>query len=439
MLVSERKFSRGLSLSLSLIFLVTLIAYFILTSSLAFARNSGNKVKLRMLIGGDQGGWKVLKKRFEEKYPNIEIILIEGPPTTDTRENMYTVSFVARKGYDLVFMDVVWMAKFAAAGWLEPLDDYIKRDKIDFYNEFFPGDIEASTYNGHIYRMPVQSDFGVLYYRKDWLNDFGYTEEDIKTWNDVKRIGKEIAEKLSESSPRRVYGFVFQGKQYEGLVCDFMEILWAFGGDLVKENKVVLYSPESVKALSFLRSLLVEGVSPQSVVTYEEEESKNAFENGMAVFLRNWPYVSISWVVRKSDFMEKAGLTMLPGEKDPDQPGSPTLGGWGLGISAFSPYKEEAWKFIKFVIDPESQKILYEYNTMLPARKVLYDDPELIAKNKYFPIYKRALSRARPRPKHPAYARISDLIQFYVSSALVGRFTPDEAILRLDKALRKLY
>lgn len=423
---------RKLLISIGLALVITLT----FLTGVSLATRDKAKKKLTMLIGGDLGGWRTLVEKFEKQHPDIEVDLIEGPPTTDIRENMYTVSFVAKKGYDLVFMDVVWMAKFASAGWLVPLDDYVKKSGIKLDESFFPGDIEASVYKGHIYRIPVQSDVGLLYYRKDWLEEFGYTEEDLKTWSNVKKIAKEIAEKKTKEKGKRVYGIVFQGKQYEGLVCNFLEYLWAFGGEVAKGNKVVIYSPQSIKALAFMRSLLAENIAPQSVITYEEEESKNAFEQGLAVFMRNWPYVSIGWSIRNSEFLEKGGVTMIPGETNP---GTPNLGGWGLGISAYTPYKEEAWTFIRFVIQPENLKILYEKNNMLPALRSLYDDPELIAKNKFFPKYKEALSRARPRPKHPAYARVSDLIQFYVSSALVGRMTPEKAIKGLQRDLSKIY
>ncbi len=404
-------------------------------------------VKLRILIGGDNGGWKKVVERFHKEYPDIRIELISGPATTDIRENMYTVSFIAkRRTYDLVFMDIVWVAKFAAAGWLEPLDEYIKEAGINLSEEFFPGDIEGSTYNGKLYRIPIQSDVGLLYYRKDWLEECGYTERDIRTWQDVKRIGLEVARHqrsklLARGEDSEIYGLVFQGKQYEGLVCCFMEFLRAFGGEVERGGKVVLDSPNTIAALKFMRSLLADGVVSKAITTYEEEEARNIFEMNRAVFMRNWPYVAIGWANRNSPFLQKAGVTMIPGAEFNGKfyPSSPTLGGWGLGISVFSEHKREAWKFIEFVLRDENLKILYKVNGMLPSRRKLYSDPELVSRNLFMNKFAQALELAKPRPKHPTYARISDLIQFYVSSVLIGRMNPEEAVPSLSRSLSRIY
>ncbi len=421
---------------LSLITLMVVVGLLISSSLPSYAKDK--RVTLRILIGGDNGGWRQVVNRFEKEHPNIHIEINEGPPTTDIRENMYTISFIAKKKtYDLVLMDIVWVTKFAAAGWLEPLNDYVKRDKVNLTEEFFPGDIEGSTYKGKLYRIPIQSDAGVLYYRKDWLAEKGYTEKDIKTWDDVKRISKIVL----QDKPQEVYGLVFQGKQYEGLVCSFLEFLRAFGGDVVRDGKVVFDSENSVEALKFMRSLVVDGVVPKAITTYEEEDARNVFEMNRAVFMRYWPYVAIGWASRNSPFLDKAGITMVPGGTFNGKyyPSTPTLGGWGLGISRYSPHKEEAWEFIKFVLRDENLKTLYKVNGMLPARRKLYSDKELLSENPFLPKFKQALELAKPRPQHPSYARISDLIQFYVSSVLIGRMTPEKAVPSLARALKILY
>ncbi|MEK7288084.1 MAG: extracellular solute-binding protein, partial [Elusimicrobiota bacterium] len=167
---------------------------------------------VRYLANPDVGGFsKEIIKDFEAKNSDIRVEMVEGPSATNTREDMYAASFMAKEEtYDLVYMDVAWLPKFAAQGWLSPLDDLFAKEDQD---EFLPGDIAGSRYQGRIYRLPIQSDGGMLYYRKDLLAAKGI--EPPATWDELVAAAKKI------QSPPELCGLVFQGKQYEGLVCVF--------------------------------------------------------------------------------------------------------------------------------------------------------------------------------------------------------------------------
>lgn len=396
-----------LSLAVSLLFLFS-----------ACGGGEDDRITISFLDAEDKSGaWAEVIANFEAMNPGIKVNLIEGPASTDTRESQYSASLLAKDStYDLIYLDVVWVPKFAAAGWLVPLDDHfppLMREK------FLPGDIEGCMYDGHIWRIPIRSDGGMLYYRKDLLEDAGI--EPPETFADLVAAAKKL------QSPPELWGFVFQGKQYEGLTCGFLEILRGFGGNVLDaDGTCVLDSPESVGALKWMRNAVFEEkIVTEAVRTYEENETLAAFLSGKSVFMRNWPYAWKACQEEGSAVRGKVGI--IPMVHAPGKSSSSTLGGWGFGISQFSEHKGEAWKFALYAASPESLKIFVRRQGGSPSLKALYDDPEMLSLNPHYPELYEVLLRAEPRPIHPRYPEISDSLQRHVSAVLTGAETPDQA------------
>lgn len=382
---------------------------------------------VRYLANPDVGGFsKVIIKQFEDKHPDIRVEMVEGPAATNTREDMYSTSFMAKEDtYDLVYMDVVWLPKFAAQGWLRPLDDYFTADER---KKYLPGDIQGSLYKEKIYRLPIQADGGVLYYRKDLLEKNRITKP--KDFGELVEIAKRL------QSPPALYGLVFQGKQYEGLVCNFLELVWGNGGDVIDASgKVVIDSPQAVEALQWMVDAVHKHkIAPEGVLTYQEEEARHAFQEGKAVFMRNWPYAWNLMQDEKSPVRGKVGIIPVPagaGKK-----AAATLGGWGFGISAFSKNPAAAWKFIEFASLPENQKTAFFMGGILPTRRALFDDPEILKASPQIRDLGKVLTLARPRPVHPSYARISDALQLHVSAALSLQEEPEDALAKAAEEIR---
>jgi multiple sugar transport system substrate-binding protein len=339
---------------------------------------------------------------------------------------MYTTSFLAQDGvYDLVYMDIIWVPKFASKGWLEPLDEKFPAQERE---KFLPGDIAGSIYERKIYRVPMQSDAGMLYYRKDLLEKAGLKPPE--TFGELLQQCKKL------QSPPDLWGYVFQGMQYEGLVCDFLEILWGHGGDvLTPDGKAIIDSPESVSALSWLVKIVrEEKVCPDGVTTYQEEESRNVFQEGRAVFMRNWPYAWTKFQEDKSLVKGKVGIK--PMVHAPGKTSAATLGGWGFAIYKFSKNKEAAWKFIQFATTPEMQKLFHFKKGVIPTRKALFEDKEILAESPHYGELYQVLLVAKPRPVHPRYAEISDILQLNLSAALVGKVSPEDALKRAAQEIR---
>ncbi|HZZ42890.1 MAG TPA: ABC transporter substrate-binding protein [Tepidisphaeraceae bacterium] len=385
-----------------------------------------DKVELSILFAPDSTGvWRSLCADFEKQHPNIHVNLIEGTASTNGREDQYVTSFLSGQSpYDVIYADVTWVPKFAAGGWLEDLTD---RWPADNWARFIPGVIEGSKYKGRIYRVPFDIGAGMLYYRKDLLDAAG--EKPPETFDDLVRISKEL------QHPPSLWGFAWQGQQYEGLVCDYIEILKGFGGDWIDPatNAVGLDQPAAIQATTFLRDCMGKyGISPPGVATYDEEPSRQLFNAGRAVFMRNWPYAWVKAQAADSPIKGKIGITRVP--MTPGGAHASTLGGYGFSISKSSPHKDQAWLLVQFLTQLPQAKQVYLNTGTLIAQKAFYDDNPDPAIQQMYQVFQTTV----PRPMTPQYAQASDILQRHLSAALTGLESPEDAMKEAAKETRLL-
>lgn len=376
-------------------------------------------------IAGDSADFRKLLRRFEDENPGILVADETLPSSTDEQHQFYVINLEGRSSdFDVISMDVIWVPEFARAGWLREVSHLFKpEDRTDF----FPGPMQAVTYKDEAYAVPWYIDAGLLYYRKDLLRKYGFSPPE--TWNELVSIAKYIMER-----EKGLYGFIWQGKQYEGLVCNVLEYLWGNGGGILKGSEVVIDTSENVYALGFLRDLIVKHkVTPALVTTAIEEPTRHIFGNGKAIFMRNWPYAWNIFEKEDSPVRGKTGVTKLPSFI----PGmsSSTLGGWQLGINRFSKHSEAAEKLVIFLTSREVQKRLALDIGYKPSRKSLYKDEDLLREQPFIAGLHDVFMTARPRPVTPYYMMITQVIQPEFSAALSGIKTPDEALTSAGKQI----
>lgn len=369
-------------------------------------------------IAGDPAKLAGIIAVFEAENPDIKVKDEPLPASTDEQHQFYVINLQAGSAdFDVLSMDVIWIAEFARLGWLRDLSHLLDESERE---DFFHGPIEAVTYEGKIYAIPWYIDAGLLYYRKDLLEKYGYSPP--QTWEELVGIARTITAQEDE-----LYGFIWQGKQYEGLVCNALEYLWSHGGEVIQNGEVVLNSPQNVKALQFMRHLITEyQVSPALVTTMIEEPTRHIFGNGRALFLRNWPYAWNIFQQGGSAIKGKVGVCKLPAF--PGFASASTLGGWQLGVNGNSKHPQVAEKFIEFMTSPRIQKRLALTVGYKPTRIALYEDPELLAEQPFFVMLYDVFTHARPRPVSPYYMMITQVLQPEFSAVVSGIRTPAEAL-----------
>lgn len=371
--------------------------------------------------------WQPLVAEFEQQYPHIDLEIVEGPNATNQIEDLYTSSFLlGNSPYDLVYMDIVWVPKFAAAGWLLDLSDRISAPELE---QFLSGDVNGGRYQGKLYRIPFRSDAGMLYYRQDLLEKYGF--QPPETFGELL----ETAAKLQQQDKAK-WGYVWQGKQYEGLSAMFVEILQGFGTFWVNPDtlEVGLDQPEAIQAVEFLRSTIEKRISPAGVTTYQEEETRYLFQNGQAVFLRNWPYVF--GLAAQSPIQGK--FAAKPMVHAPGEQSGACQGGWGLGIAKTSQHPDAAWQFIEFLSSEETQRKFTLATGKVPSRKSLFKDTQIVAKYSHYPELLEVVESSTLRPPIAQYAQASDILQRYLSAALTQRMTPTQAMQAAARETRNL-
>jgi multiple sugar transport system substrate-binding protein len=360
-----------------------------------------------------------LAEQFMAENPDIRIEMVRGPNAADAVENLYTTSFLLGDSpYDILFSDVVWIPKFAAAGWLIDLSDRVTEADLA---DFLEADVAAGLYQGGLYRMPFRSDMGMLYYRTDLLEQVGM--EPPETFADLLAASAAIQDETDVN-----WGFVWQGLQYEGIVTNYVELVAGFGGFWIDPETLAvgLDQPAGIQAAEFMRSLISEGVSPPGVTNYIEEDALRQFENGNTAFMRNWPY---AWAEVNREGSAIAGnVGIKPMVHAEGQQSAATLGGWGFGISSTTPHPEEAWRVVEFFTSPGPMKDFITEFTYVPSRRALFTDPDVLADLPHYEQLLEVAETAIPRPPVGQYAQLSDILQRYLSATISNQMSPEAAM-----------
>ncbi|MDF2962121.1 MAG: ABC-type sugar transport system, periplasmic component, partial [Paenibacillus sp.] len=308
-----------------------------------------NEITLNWSFGKDATGVSPkLAKLFEEKNPGIKINAMEQPAKSDAQHNDYVTKLSSKDtSIDVMNIDIIWPPEFGASQWLEPLNDYFTKEELD---KFLPGPIQGNTYNGKLYGMPYYTDAGLLYYRKDILEEAGVKPP--KTIEELHNIAKTLKGKGGTE-----HGMVYQANQYEGLVCNVLEYFWGNGGDVLgPDNKVVIDSPNNLEALKLFAGITQSNAVPKGITTYLEADALAVFTEGKSVFMRHWPSAWSNAQGEGSKVKGKVGIIPMPMGPSGKNPAA-TLGGWNFGINVniSKERKEAAVKFVKFMTSEEAQ------------------------------------------------------------------------------------
>jgi len=373
------------------------------------------------------GATATLIEEYNASHPGVEVSFQVMPANTDTQHDAYVTYLSAREtSIDIYSMDVIWTAEFARAGWIVPLPEgFIDPDA------FLPGPMESVTWRGTRYAVPWFTDAGLLYYRTDLLAEAGLAVPE--TWDELTAACEAV-------TPEGGAGFVWQGARYEGLICNFLEFLWGRGGSLDAEH--LASSPEAATAeiretIVFIRSLIETDVSPASVLTYKEEDSRRIFTEGQAPFLRNWPYV---WSFAEGEGSKIEGFTgIAPLPHAEGETSYSTIGGWNIALSAYSEHPDEALEFIEFITGERALKQRAIEGGYLPTRIATYADDDVLAANPHYANFFEVFRHTKSRPRSPHYPQLSDVVQDNVHRALSGEIDPETAARAIVTDLTELY
>jgi multiple sugar transport system substrate-binding protein len=347
---------------------------------------------------------------FNSSQSKIHVTYKElPPPSSSTEVHQTLVQQLARRNGDpdVFTQDIIWIAEFAAAKWALPLDEYFK----DSAKDYFPGMVQACTWQGKLTALPWFVDSGMLYYRKD----LGFSAP--TTWEELI-----VSAKQATSSGGAKFGFLWQAKQAEVLVCDLVSFIGSNGGAILQaDGKTVSIADEpAVEAVQLMHDLISkEQITPSDVLSWDEEPSRRPFTAGEAAFLRNWSYVwKISQSEAESKVVDKVAVVPLP--HFPNKKSAAALGGYQYGINASSKKREAAVEFVRWMSSPETQLRFATQLGLCPTRAAVFDQPEIAKEQSFMQPLKNVFLGAIPRPVTPKYPQVTLVLQSEVSRALTS-------------------
>jgi len=336
---------------------------------------------------------------------------------------------------DVYQIDVIWQG--IAAPHAVDMKKYYKEDEIKAY---FPRIIENNTVGGKLVSIPLYTDAGILYYRTDLLEKYGY-KEPPKTWEELAAMAKKIQDGERAAGKPDFQGFVFEGKASESVTCNALEWIYSYGGGSVIEpdKKVTINNPNAIKALDTAHSW-IGTISPVEVSTYTEEEARNIWQAGNAAFMRNWPYAYALGADPKSAVSGKFDVTVLPKGGDNGK-NAACLGGWQLMVSAYSKVPDAAADLVRYLSSAEVQKKRAIDWSILPTRPVLYSDPDVLAKYPFFKIMPDVFNNAVARPSTVTgadYNQLSTAFFQNVNKVLTGAESGKDAVVQVERVAKSI-
>lgn len=352
------------------------------------------------------------------------------PQSTSDILGLFRQMFAAKStDLDVLNVDVVWPG--IIKDHLLDLTPYAK----DVIKDHFPAIVANNTIDGKLVAMPWFTDAGVLYYRKDLLEKHGVKPP--TTWDELTAAATKVMEAERKAGNNDMQGFVFQAKAYEGLTCDALEWVASHaGGEIVDSTgKITINNPGAVKALSTAAGW-IGTIAPKGVLNYAEEDARGVFQNGNAVFMRNWPY---AWSLSQgadSPVKGKVGVSALPA--GPGGKGSSTLGGWQLAVSKYSKNPKEAADLVMYLTSKDVQKMRAIKGSYNPTIVSLYKDKEVIDANPFFGSLFDVFTGAVPRPSTVTGAKYNEVSAAFWNAThevLSGKTKADESLKKLESKL----
>jgi trehalose/maltose transport system substrate-binding protein len=385
---------------------------------------------------GEGGRWTRAAAEEWAKKTGNKVEYISRPNDASATLQQFQQYWAAKSpDIDVYMVDVIWQ------GILAPHAVDMKK----YYNEaelkeFFPRIIENNTVGGKLASIPWFTDAGILYYRKDLLEKYGY-KEPPQTWDELTEMAKKIQEGERGAGKGDFHGFVFQGKASESVTCNAIEWIYSFnGGSIVEpDKKVTINNPNAIKALETAKGW-VGTISPKGVTTYGEEEARNVWQAGNAAFMRNWPYAYALGNDPKSAIAGKFDVTVLP-KGGADGKNAACLGGWQLMVSAYSKAPDAAADLVKYLASSESQKKRAIELTQLPTLPALYSDPQVLEKNPYWKNMLDVLANAVARPSTVTgadYNQLSTAFFQSVNKVLTGGESPESAVKNVERVAKRI-
>jgi multiple sugar transport system substrate-binding protein len=321
---------------------------------------------------------------------------------------------------DVIGMDVIWTAEFAAAGWILPWpEEQARRARLGRIDAA----VQTASYQGRLWAAPFTTNTQLLWYRTDRV------PEPPATWDQMI----DVAESLGPNGTIEA-----QGERYEGLTVFFVSLLASAGGTVLdaQGDAVALQTGPTRDALRIMHRLATSPAADPALASAREDQTRLAFESGRASFMLNYTYVWPSARANAPAVAAHMGWARWPAVR-PGSPSRVTIGGINLGVGAFSRYPDLARRAAACIASEQGQRLAAARGGLPPTSAALYQDPEVRATFPFADLLLATLRDAVQRPQTPLYNDVSLAISRTLHP--MSRIEPDQTLPRLrDRVGRAL-
>ena len=389
--------------------------------------------------------WQYTGEAFAKEYAQefqqftretgIQVRFLPSPETPQQRLVVLRKLLGTRaSSLDVYSIDVIWPGI---------LNEYALDLNPYFTNEtsaVFPVLAASNTVDGKLVGMPYRADLGLLFYRTDLLQQYGYRGPPA-TWDELETMAARIQAGERAKGNKSFWGFVWQGAAAECLTCNALE--WQAsedGGRIIEPDKTIsVNNPQAIQAWQ-RAARWVGSISPPSVVAYKEWDTTNVWAAGNAAFMRNWPQASVESRAASSPIRNKFDVTLLPAGKAGR---AGTLGGTSLAVSRFSAHPREALELVRYLSSDHLQVGRSRALSVPPTRQHLYEMAEVLEPNPYFAPLGQAFrtNGVVSRPSDVAGKNYEDVAEAYIQavhSVLTRKQSAPEAAAALEKELIRI-
>ncbi|WP_205739560.1 extracellular solute-binding protein [Georgenia sp. SYP-B2076] len=320
--------------------------------------------------------------------------------------------------YDVVLIDVIWPAEFGSKRIVADVTD---KWPAEWKSQMLPGAVATPQFDGAFYGVPWILDTKYLFYNTAHLQKAGVDAGQLDTWDGVMAAARSLRDGGVVQYP-----LIWSWQQAEALICDYAQLLGAFGGKFLDDaGKPAFNQAGGVQALEFMRQSVVDGLSNPTSTQSLEEDVRRVFSAGQASIALNWTYMY--------GMANDPSQSQIPGDvqvlQTPAGPaGRPGVNGsMALALAAGSKNQDAAWKYITYLT---SQPVQNKYAlSSLPVWTSSYDDPAVIKTNPaVIPQAKKQLADLILRPQVEAYNAISQSLQSEIQKALLGQKPSQQAL-----------
>jgi trehalose/maltose transport system substrate-binding protein len=365
----------------------------------------------------------------------IRVKFIPGPESATQRLEMYSKTLQEKSpNPDVYYVDMVWPALLS--DYLLDLNPYLAEDA----KQQLPFLVRNATVDGRLVAMPFNLEAGLLYYRTDLMQKYGYSHPP-ETWDELETMAAKIQSGERAAGHRDFWGYVWQGAAYEGLTCNALEWQASFGGGKIIESDgtISVNNPQTILAIKKAKSW-VGTISPPGVTAYKEEDSRNLWASGNAAFARDWVWIAGALSKENSlPIRGKVAATRLPSGGAGHVS---ALGGQTFAVSKYSAHPRQAAEFVRYLASPQVQFALWTQSSMLSTRSEFYEDPQYLHSRPDLEQLKGVFTDGTiVRPSAIAGKRYDQVSRSYFSavhSILTGEVTAEKGLADLESDLVRI-